>query len=336
MAVDLTALNTAMGAYARQNSGEIIRALIAMKGQTPDQPIDIFRTMSPKFLVDEESFARVRPNVQVRERDSQVVSQDDASMIFTGAIRKIRYMEHIDEVNPDDFNTTWMEETTPRPRVQIEPRFEDMPFASWFVTYLMEAFMSGLYRQSFVKAEYSAGFGYADSWLSAFDGVIATIRSLITGGSITNVVATGATTSSNAYANVEAMCKAVPNYMHGMPLWFVMPQDIYDFYNDDYHNVFGTAPLQNDEYKRTRSKSRERIVFVPEEDLNGTQLMYITTDGNVREQHDIRGQRNGRIEPQFSSTVLNVKQIQYRVQHGAGISVDDPRNIVVNDQATVV
>lgn len=88
--------------------------------------------MAPKFLVDEESFARVRPNVQVRERDSNVVSQEDKSMIFTVALRKVRYMEHIDEVNPDDFRETWMEETTPMPRIQTEPRFSHMPFtAQW-------------------------------------------------------------------------------------------------------------------------------------------------------------------------------------------------------------
>jgi len=334
MSVNLDALNAALGAYARTNSGQIIRALIARKGATPDRPINIYRTLSPKFLVDEESFGRVTPNVQVRERDTQVVEQDDDSMVFTGDIRKIRYFEHIHRINPEKFNNTWFEATTPRPRIQLEPRFADMPFVPWLVTYLIETFMDqGLYRTAFVKAKYQPGFGYADSWLGAFDGIEETVRKLVVGGQVPNVVATGVTNETNAFNNIEMMCRAIPDYMEGIPLWFVMPQRIYDWYNRDYHTIFGNAPLQNAMYKRTRSKDRENVTFVPVSDLGASQMMYLTTDGNVREQHDIRGRVNGRIRPQFGSTVISVKEIQYRIVHGAGVSIDDPRNMIVNDQA---
>jgi hypothetical protein len=110
MSYNLTDLSNALGAYHRAHTSDIVRRRVYNPMDAlAESPYTIWDVFAKRFMKDEESFARLDVNLEVREADAQIVEQSANTITIDGDVRKIRYMETISKLNPSVLERTWLD-----------------------------------------------------------------------------------------------------------------------------------------------------------------------------------------------------------------------------------
>lgn len=339
MAYDLSSLSTALGAYHRVHSNEILRQKVFnpfnMSQEDPMwrlTPYDIFRK---RFIKDEEGFARLDLDLQAQLATSAVAVQSDDAIILDGAIRKIRDVETVLNFNPYVLENTWIDHVNDaKYRFKEMPEYQDIEFVPWLTDYLLEKWMQKLRTISLWKGVYTPGATYAadgvagQSWLGVIDGILQQIIDEITATNITQVVTTGVITSSNAYDSLETMGQAIPEHLEYEQLFLMCSRQIHDWYNNDRATTFpGDNPMLHPTFKQHTLRNRPNVTLIPTPELTGSQRVIITTKDNISWNMD---ERQGGVKLTYMP--INVKQIQVQMIMGTGISFGRYDEIIVNDQ----
>lgn len=331
---DLSALATALGAYHRQHSANVLAKKIYNPNNAgPEDPITFLQTLSRSFIKDEEGFARLELNLQARESDATVAVQSDDAVVVTGDTRKLRSVESIFNFAPDALNATFMDHVQERRHMMGEElALEDLQFVPWFLDYMLQQWMDNLTTISMITGDYTPGFTYASAsngWGAALDGILTIIADKVLSTDITNVVTTGAINATNAYASLEAMGKAIPQHVRYQEFFLYASETITDHYNDDRAKTFlGENALLHPKYKQYRLRNRNRVTIVPVPEFGNSGRVILTTKGNIRWNQDWR--KKG---PEMRFTPINTKEIQVLIKHGTGLSLDRYDEVIVNDQA---
>lgn len=332
MAFDLTALAATLGAYSREHTGEVLREKINMGlASEPEAPLSAADLIRTRFFRDEQSFARVKISLQAREKSSTVVEQPNPAIEVEGALRKLRDIETITSFAPGNLENTWLDETTiysAPSKFRQMPDLADMEFVPWIVQHMLDKFVSSIIENTLFGGVYVPGFTYVQSWGAAFDGFLQDITAAIAGGSLTNVVTTGVITAANAFDKLEDMGKAVPYNLRNLDLFLLCSEEVHDLYNEHRATKYpGENASLHPMYKQYKLRNRSRITLVPTTEMAGSQRCIITTRDNLSFNHDFRG-----AGPQMTYAVKDVSNIQMKISHSAGTSIDQYDELVVNDQ----
>lgn len=349
MSFDLSQLNTDLGAYARVNTRQIVRrAIYNHLRASDDQPIGLHDILRYRFMKDQEAFQRMDLTVDIRESDTNVTEQTDPVINLSGAVRSIKDFEHISRFNPYALENTYADHLRDMTRkFRDEPELADVEFVNWLFDEIIGRFIESLMTISLISGEYSASFGYAQSWANAFDGILKVVNNHIDSGEITNVVTTGTITNANAYAELEKVGNAQPNYLRGQDLFLICSLQVAQWYNYDYRDTWpGQNPSIHPTYQRFRLEDSPNVTIVPVPEMNGQPTVTILTPANnfnlnndyrSTNQQGMDGSSEGSaanlLGPQMSFLPINVKEIQYMLRHGAGVSLDNFDHVVVNDVA---
>ncbi|WP_289030829.1 hypothetical protein [uncultured Algoriphagus sp.] len=334
MAFDLSALNTTLNAYARENAGEILRRKVydPMR-KDAEQPLNIHDLFRLRFFKDEQAFARVKVDFAVREKSSTITEQPASAVEIEGDLRKLRDIQTVTSFAPYALQNTWVDHLADARRMFGDsPDYQDIEFVPWLTEHMIEVWVEKLNTISLITGVYLANFAYTDSWASAFDGIIETLKQKVTSTDIDQVVATGATNASNAYANFESMGKAIPNHIRREPLFLCASEQLCDWYNEDRATSFpGDNAMLHPMYKQYRLRNRPNVTIVPVPEMAGSQVIFLTTNQNMSFNHDFRG-----AGPQLKFWPKDVENIQVAIDHSAGFNFDMYDEVVVNDQTGAV
>lgn len=332
MSYNLTDLSTALGAYAREHTGEILRnRLFNPMSKQPGQPLTFHDVIRKRFFKDEQAFARTKVDIQVKQTSSIVTEQPNPAVNIEGDLRKLYDFQSVFPLAPYDLENTWIDEVDSarqERKFRQQPALPDVEFVPWLIDHLVGEFLSKVFEIPFFNGVHVPGFDYVNNWPAAFDGVIKYVLDKVTGGDITNVVATGAITSANAYASLEAIGKGAPSRSKNVPQYLVCSELISDWYNDDFE---ATNPGKNQrlhpEFKRYTLRNRPNITILPHAELNGSGVVFMAPKDTFSFNQDYRGEG-----PQLLFAVKDTRNIQVDISHSAGISADALEDITVNDQ----
>lgn len=337
MSFNLTDLSSALGAYHRLHTPDIFRRRVYnIMDAKADSPYTLWDIMGRSFLKDEEDFARLDIDLEVRESDHQIVEQPGDVVTLTGDIRKLRYMETISKLNPTKLERTWLDYNRDRRhKFRDQQNLGDIEFVPWLIQYIIDRWVEKARTISLIKGKYTSGFGYADplngdpwSWLAALDGLLEKVKAHITASNITKVVTTGATTNANGYTNFENMGKALPLHLEYEEVFLLASRTLCDYYNHDRAQEYpGENIMLHPMYKQRTLRDRPNVTIIPVPEFGTSQRMIIVTKDNIRWLNDWR--RRG---PEFTFQPINVKEIQFMIKHGMGVSFDQVSDVVVNDQ----
>lgn len=329
---DLTALAAALGAYSRENTAQVLRQKInmGMAGE-PEAPLTAFEIFAKRYFRDEQAFARTNITLQAREKSTNVAEQPATPISIEGDLRKLRDIQTVMSFAPDDLENTWLDQTTlfsSPSKFKQQPDLADMEFVPWLIQHMVDLFTSKIIEETVFPGVYTPGYGYADSFPKAFDGVLQIVTAAIAAGDISNVVATGPITVANAFDKLEDIGKAVPYNLRGEDLFMLVPELVHDLYNEHRSAKYpGENASLHPQYKVYKLRNRSRISLIPVTQMGASQRVVLTTRENISFNHDFRGDG-----PQLKFAVKDVENIQMSITHSAGMSVDRYDEIVTNDQ----
>jgi hypothetical protein len=352
MSFSTTELVDALGAYHREKSGEVIQELVYDPFGTArdaSYPLVVWdgRIMRRRFFKDQQSFASTAFDIQARPAGANVVEQTDPAISIAGAIRQIRDAESIFSLNPYVLQNTYLDEVMQaRRKFREQPQLEELEFVPWLVEHMLKHWVRNICRYSVFHGEYDATGTYAplgtagESYLALIDGFLKQITDAIAANKIpaSHVIETGAISASNAYDKFELMAQGLPSHMEYEDCFLLCSRQHADWYNMDHFTQFGANPAVNDMYKRPYLRNRENVTIVPVPDMKDSERVIITTAQNLSFNHDMSNRLSTSSDlfgPQLVFHPKNVKEIQVMIRHGFGVSVDDWRNVVVNDQPVV-
>lgn len=291
MSFNLTDLSSALGAAHRVHTADIFRRRVYnIMDAKADSPYTLWDIIARSFLKDEEDFARLEIDLEVRESDHQIVEQPGDVVTLSGDTRKLRYMETISKFNPTKLERTWLDYNRDRRhKFRETPNLQDVEFAPWLIMYILDRWVEKARTISLIRGEYTAGFGYVDplngdpwSWLAALDGLLEKVKIHIAASAITNVVTTGATTSSNAYTNFENMGKALPMHLEYKEVFLLASRTLCDYYNHDRSQEYpGENVSLHPTYKQRTLRDRPNVTIIPVPEFGTSQRMIIVEKDKI-------------------------------------------------------
>jgi hypothetical protein len=338
MSYNLTDLSNALGAYHRAHTSDIVRRRVYNPMDAlAESPYTIWDVFAKRFMKDEESFARLDVNLEVREADAQIVEQSADTITIDGDVRKIRYMETISKLNPSVLERTWLDHVRDRRhKFRDQQNLQDVEFVPWLLQYVVDRWLEKARTISLIRGKYTSGFSYTDpsngdpwSWLAALDGILETITAKIASSDITNVVTTGALDNTNSYTKLEDVGKALPIHLEYQEVFMLASRTICDYYNHDRAKEYpGENVALHPVYKQRTLRDRPNVILVPVPEFTTSQRVIVTPANNIAWLHDWRNSG-----PEMVFQPINVKEIQFQLKHGMGVGIDLYSDIVVNDQA---
>lgn len=332
MAFDITALNAALGAYARENSRQIFMDAIYSPVENPETTVwDILQKV---VIMDEQAYGLADFDLEVMEAADSFTSQGDVVTI-DGGIFKLRKMDSSFNLPVYSLYKTWMQhiytEAFQNNLDTGDIKAGMLSFSSWLFDNIIKKFMEKFMLLSSFQGEYTPGFDYVASFGSAVDGFNKIVIDARTAGDIpaAQVVATGAITSANAYDSLEDMGKAIPTKLLYKDHFLFSNIATSDNYNIDYRATHGgNNPLIYDKYKRRRLDDRERVSILPTPEMGDAGLVFTSPPNNMFWFSDF-----DRNEPQILTAVAEPKIIKVTMSYAAAFGFKRKDHIVCNDWA---
>lgn len=331
MAFDISALNTAMGAYARENSKRIFMDAI-YKPEDADHPT-FWGQVEKVVIKDEYSVGLADFDIEVMEGSDTYTSQGDIVTV-NGKNHKLRNMDASFDLPVYSLHKTWLQHIYNEARQDNlntgDVKAGMLSFAGWLFENARDKFIEKFQLLSSFQGVYSASYNYAASFGAAIDGYNKQVSDARTAVDIpaSQVVATGAITSANAYDSFEDMGKAIPYKNMYRDHLLLCSVDNADNYNIDYRSTHGgNNPKIYDKYKRPRLDDRQKVSVIPVPEMGSTGIAYITPVNNMFWFSDFDN-----YAPQILTAVADPKVIKVTMSYAAAVGFKRIDHLVVNDQ----
>jgi len=204
---------------------------------------------------------------------------------------------------------------------------DQYPFVQWVVeTHLIPGMTEEMYRNAVIGNRVNPTTGVAGNSVDSLNGIFTIITDEIAAGNLTNVIATGALTTSNIVDKVEDFHKAIDFEYRSLPGIVFMSDAWAQAYKYGYRDNFGT----NQDFTGATMSifgTQKQIVGIPA--LNGSsRMMYTPTgpQGNMLKLQDKVSM------PTLTSQVYN-RELKLLGDFHRGYGFESLEAVFVNDQA---
>jgi hypothetical protein len=280
---DITALNAALGAYARDNTKEIV--LDILYDPAKSKKATAWDLMSRYVVKDERAWAIAEFDPEVQEADLAFSAQGD-TITVDGKTLKMRYMRHDFQINVHGLYNVWLghiEQETYHNNFDVGDMTAAMTaFGEWIFTNNIKKFIEKFMLKTSFLGEYNAAYtnAPAESFNHAADGFVTLVKAHILSGAIPagNVVAAGgALTSSNTYAHYEALGEAQDVKFTNEDLFLLCAKKNSRNYNKNFKaDNAGNNPLIHDGYKRVALEEEDNVAIIPTPEMGSVDTSFIT------------------------------------------------------------
>lgn len=332
---DVSALNTVLGAYFRENSETIIEDMIYTPDDNPE--FNVWNITEKLIVKDEQSWGTADFDPEVQDANLAFDAQGNI-ITMDGRIIKMRYMRSDFKIEVRKLYNTWLghiaQEGYHDAMSSGDLTVAMVAFGDWIINGLTKKHFEKLMLQTAFLGAYSANFDAtpANSYNKAADGFRTIMDAARTAGTIPagNVVAlAGAVTSSNAYDHFEALGEALAEKFYYKPMYLVCSVNNARDYNKAFKTAHPGANVNiHDSYKRTVLQNSPMITILPTPELGASDTCFITPDKNL-----LFATEFGDRPPQlFTSVSDDPMVINATLLHGCAFGVKREDWITINDQ----
>lgn len=301
--VNITALNTALGGYARQNKVDIFSKILTESTSQYFTPITGAIDQLPLAKLTTGSI--LKPYVA----GGGFTAATDA-LSFGARILNARRISADVEIVPLDLYNSWLGQLAGAPPAS--------PFDIPFEQFVMDA----ISRQAIADLETGVWNGLYDNVGTGaddiMDGVEQLVKAAVTSGEIPagNVTAYTAITSSNALDEFKKVKAKIAAQYRNKPMYAFCSMAVYDAYMDDYQSSVGPVVYNKDYTQIFIEGTQTQIVPIP--GLNGVNRIIVTPKENLVFGYDIEGGASNIITQEFNRTIKVMMDFRAGVQFRDG------------------
>lgn len=283
---DVTALNAALGAYARDNSKQIF--MDAIYEPSESKKTTVWDLMSKVVVWDELAYGTADFEPEVQDAANNFNAQGDFITIG-GQTLKMRYMRSDFQIKYRGLYNTWLnhiEQESYKNRIKKgDIKAAEMAFGKWIFENMAKKFMEKFRLQTSFLGEYNAAYTTANSFDHAADGILKQVTDAITSGDIpagnvTSVV--GPLALANTFDHYEAMGEALPPKFYNKPMCLLASVKNSRFYNKGYKAANGGNNVNiYDAYKRVELEEADNVKIIPVPEMGTRDTSLITPPDNM-------------------------------------------------------
>lgn len=301
--VNITALNTALGGYARQNKVDIFSKILTESTSQYFTPITGAIDQLPLAKLTTGSI--LKPYVA----GGGFTAATDA-LSFGARVLNARRISADVEIVPLDLYNSWLGQLAGAPPAS--------PFDIPFEQFVMDA----ISRQAIADLETGVWNGLYDNAGTAaddiMDGVEQLVKAAVTSGEIPagNVTTYATITSSNALDEFKKVKAKIAAQYRNKPMYAFCSMAVYDAYMDDYQSSVGPVVYNKDYTQIFIEGTQTQIVPIP--GLNGVNRIIVTPKENLVFGYDIEGGASNIITQEFNRTIKVMMDFRAGVQFRDG------------------
>lgn len=311
-AIDIAALNAALGAYYRENNTEILRSSL-VNLESPMHFKHVAGLVDEYPLIERKTTDVVQPYQDAWTPKNDVVDHGVR-------ILKVRKQKVDLEIKPDELRQSWygyLSKNSSKP--------EDFPFERFVWEDLIARINSNIEMKMIWSGIYAAPTpGTPGNPQDGMDGIKKKIADEIIGGGLVPV-GTGPITQTVTVDAFEQTFDAVPDAIKEEPLLAFCSSTMSRWYNKDYRDQFGSNTNYN-EFKRAMLDGTN-CQIVPIKGLAGSQRIVICKPDNIHYGYNLVGEHD-QLRTQINRRVIDVLG-----DFMLGVEIALLDEMVVNDQA---
>lgn len=310
-ALDITALNTALGAYFRKDKGVLISEMLL--GMNLEDRMEIWDDCK-----DEVPLPNLGIDDLVKPANDTTFSGTASSLNFDARILKVRKWKVDLLIIPGDLEKSWL-----GAYMKKGSNAYDIPFEQYIMNHIIAKVHENLRLKAIFKGVYNgAGTAPAD----IMNGLLKLIVDEITATTITPVV-TGAITAANVIDKVELVYDALGEAYKAVPTQMLVNPTIFDYYVRRYRSTYGV----NMDYKGMANGEvnidGSLCTIKREPGFGASQRMVCTPKSNIVYGVDSLGEENNIKTQEFERTIklmIDAKSgIQLKEVHARALAVND-------------
>lgn len=310
--VNISALNTALGAYARQEKVEIFNKILR------ESTAQYFTTVTG--AIDQLPLAKLSTaSILKPYAAGGGFTKTDNALNFGARILSARRISADVEIVPLDLYNSWLGQLAGAP--------PSSPFDIPFEQFIMDA----IAKQAQDDLEGAVWNGtYNGSGTSSEDtmtGILQLVKAAVTDGEIPaeNVSAYTAITSSNALDQVKLVRSKIAPQYRNKPMYCFLSVANFDNYMDDYQASVGSVVYNRDYNQVLIEGTQTQLVAIPGMVGDDSDRIIITPKENLVFGYDIEGAASNIITQEFNRT------IKVMMDFRAGVNFRDGGVIWCND-----
>lgn len=306
-ALNLTELNTALGAYYRANRGILIGELTL--GANFQNRFEVWDSVKDELPLPKLSIADI-----VKPGNTTFNATANA-IVHSARIAKVRHCKVDLLITPSEYETTWLGNL--RKNGQNN---SDMPLQQFIFNSVFAKANENIYRTAIYGGTHNAS---GTSSIDVMDGFLKIIADEITATNLTPVV-TGAITSTNVEAKLLSVYDALDEAYKNVPVEMKVNAQIYDWYIRQQRSTYGG----NVDYQIRTSLYGTSCTLIREPGLGTSQRLICTPKNNMVYVTDSQS------DSSTVDTQIFDRSIKLLIDFKAGVQFKEVNNnvLTVNDQ----
>jgi len=288
--VNITALNTALGAYARQAKVDIFNKILR------ESTSQYFTTFTGS--IDELPLAKLTTGSILKPyaAGGAFTATDDA-LVFGARILHARRISADISIVPLDLYNSWLGQLAGAP--------PSSPFDIPFEEFIMQA----IARQAQDDLESAVWNGIYDGTgadaADTMDGILQLVKAAVTSTEIPagNVTAFTAITAANALDEVRKVRNKIAGQYRNKPMYCFLSVANFDHYMDDYQASVGSVVYNRDYTQVLIEGTQTQLVAIPGMVGPDSNRILITPKDNMVFGYDIEGAASNILTQEFNRTI---------------------------------
>ena len=288
--VNISALNTALGAYARQEKVDIFNKILR------ESTAQYFTTFTG--AIDQLPLAKLSTGSILKPyaAGGGFAATDDA-LVFGARILNARRISADISIVPLDLYNSWLGQLAGAP--------PSSPFDIPFEQFIMDA-ISKQAQDDLEAAVWNGIYdGSGTTAEDVMDGILQLVKGAVTSGEIPagNVSAFTAITSSNALDEVRKVRNKIAGQYRNKPMYCFLSVANFDNYMDDYQTSVGSVVYNRDYTQVLIEGTQTQLVAIPGMVGPDSNRILITPKDNMVFGYDIEGAASNILTQEFNRTI---------------------------------
>jgi hypothetical protein len=311
MSVNITSLNSTLGAYAREAKVEAFKK--ALKASTRDLFTSYGGSIDQLPLVRLRSASMLKPYAT-----GGGFSATSDALTLSARILNARRCSFDASIIPLDLYNSWIG--------QLEGAPPDSPFDIPLEQFMFEAIIDRIVDDLEVAVWTGTYNASGTTAAATMDGILTLLTAAITAEEVpTGNVADGdAITASNAFDQFKLIRDKIAPEYRSKEMLCLCSVGVKDFYLSDYQATVGAIPYNTGYDQVYLEGTRAKIVAVP--GMGSSQRVIITPKENLVYGYDVDGPSSSIITQEFNRTIKVMGDFR------AGVNFRDGQVIWTNDQ----
>lgn len=219
LSVSLSALNTNLGNYTRENLGVLFSyALLGLDSLFSDNGITLL-----DGLQDEAPMPNFTVGDLVRPGKYTTFDPTSNAIAFDSRTMKVRPFKVDLQIYPQDFEKTWLAHNR-RGRATMK-NWEDVPFAEYIMMKIMDRIQENIHRATYRGIYNASGTAVND----ICDGYVKIITDLVAAGKVATV-ASGTIDTSNVISKLDEYAEALGDAYAAGKGYIHVPRKVFEMY----------------------------------------------------------------------------------------------------------